>query len=334
MKQFFYLGFLASWIAGVAVAIFLIVATAGLDNWTSSRSSWAAWILKQKQELIRQPSDRRLIVISGSNGLFGIDADQLEKETSYRAINAATHAGLPWKLNILTSANLARSGDIVLMPLEYASYYRDEPLNSLAVEVAHQIGLRYFLTLSMAQKLTYIRLLTPDFIQQQIQQWISPKVATERYQRISKLGYWKFGLSQRGDVDLTNAEPELERVISSEESRRRLQIYPDKVDEKGRELCRNIESLTERGVRVIGTPDNVYMLEMATRDARHATLIKAQALFKRCGGEWLDVPSEGLQPIDHMLDSVFHLNNKGRQSRTQELAVALCAQALACSPGK
>lgn len=320
----------------LAMILIVIFATAGLDNWMGKQdASWAAWMFKQKQKMISQPGDRRLIIVAGSNGLFGINAAQLERETSYRAINAATHAGLSLKFTALTLLNLTRPGDIVLMPLEYDTYYRSDPLDSFVVQVAHRVGIQLFLALNLNQKLNYIRLLPPVFIMEQLEQSISPKVASRRFQRMSNLGYWKFGLGDQGDVDLTSAKPKPQAVLKADKVYQRLPIRADQVDEESQELCGAIQSLTGRGVRVIGTPENVYMSEMATIDSRHAVLAKAKALFKRCGGEWLDVPSEGLQSIDHMLDTVFHLNEEGRRLRTQELASALCARALVCpSPPK
>ena len=79
-----------------------------------------------KDVLAQRLSDKknRLIVISGSNGLYGINNTILEQETGLPVINMATHAGLPLDYLMARSLKYVKSGDIVVLPLEFAYYGR------------------------------------------------------------------------------------------------------------------------------------------------------------------------------------------------------------------
>ncbi|MET0744173.1 MAG: hypothetical protein ABWY78_12445, partial [Microvirga sp.] len=201
-KVLFYSGFLSGLLAVSLLIGVVLVGSAGLDNWLASRDArWTAWIVKRKQAMIREPGSGRLIVVAGSNGLFGISAADLGKATGRTVFNAATHASLGYPFIDVNLLSLARRGDIVLMPLENGLYTRNPELTDFVVATAHQVGLTYFLNLGPTGMLEYVRLLRPGFIWDQYRQFLSPEASRKTYDRVSRQGYWRLGLSPDGDVD-------------------------------------------------------------------------------------------------------------------------------------
>lgn len=89
---------------------------------------WLDSLYEIKDYINAKSSDKqRLIIISGSNSLFGFDSSLIAKHTKYQPINYATHAGLPINYHIDKIIANAKSGDIIAMPLEFEYYTRDKP---------------------------------------------------------------------------------------------------------------------------------------------------------------------------------------------------------------
>ncbi len=207
-----------------------------------------------------------------------------------------------------------------MLPLEYFIYGEPDTLNQLTVEVAHQEGMAFFRSLPLALKLEYLRSLQFGFLLGQIK---------ELYGRVLPLptnGYWRFSLTEAGDLDLTEAAPSPEHVRDRGKS---ITSINTTIGRRFRALlCQTLRQLKDKGVRAIGTPDNVYLSnEKAIRDHR-ILMLRASEAFRSCGGEWLPVEDDGLQPLEAMLDTEFHPNRKGRPERTRILAQALCGAIL------
>jgi hypothetical protein len=146
---------------------------------------------------------------------------------------------------------------------------------------------------------------------------------------LPRQGYWRFGVDDHGDLDLSDARPAPATV---QDSARTTSMGRTVSPPMRLVLCASIRSLAGRGVRVIGTPDNIYLMDQANIRNRQNLLKRAKGLFASCGGEWVDVPGGGLQPLERMYDTIFHPTAEGRRLRTDELARALCAGPIACQP--
>ena len=75
---------------------------------------------------------QRLIIISGSNSLFGFDSSLIAKYTKYQPINYATHAGLPINYHIDKIITNAKRGDIIVLPLEFQYYTKNSPNDDIS----------------------------------------------------------------------------------------------------------------------------------------------------------------------------------------------------------
>jgi len=77
--------------------------------------------------LASQGSGQRVLILGGSNALFGIDSGLVEKQIGVRTINLAIHGGLSLPYMFEYIKPVLRPRDVVVMPLEieyYASAYR------------------------------------------------------------------------------------------------------------------------------------------------------------------------------------------------------------------
>lgn len=89
--------------------------------------SWINEVYKYKEfDLHEGDSEKdRLLIVSGSNSLFGINTDELRKLTGMPVHNLAAHAALDLDFHYYKLEQILRHGDIVVMPLELPVYFRD-----------------------------------------------------------------------------------------------------------------------------------------------------------------------------------------------------------------
>ncbi|MGQ0684164.1 hypothetical protein [Bradyrhizobium sp.] len=87
---------------------------------------WLFDVYSIKEHRARQSASPKLVIASGSNALFGMDSELLERLLGKPVVNMAGHAGLPIDFHAEKALTIAAAGDTVVMPLEFG-YYASEP---------------------------------------------------------------------------------------------------------------------------------------------------------------------------------------------------------------
>jgi hypothetical protein len=90
-----------------------------------STQDWVDLMFSQKEKMAlaaSPPNRQRILIVSGSNGLFGLSAKTISQATGLKTINLGSHAGLGGAYILSRSEQLIRKGDIILLPLEYDFY--------------------------------------------------------------------------------------------------------------------------------------------------------------------------------------------------------------------
>jgi hypothetical protein len=87
---------------------------------------WLVEAIMIKDARAKAIKGRKVIIIAGSNALFGVDSENLERLIGIPVVNFATHAGLSLDFHISIALKYAARGDIVLMPMEF-DYYSYQP---------------------------------------------------------------------------------------------------------------------------------------------------------------------------------------------------------------
>jgi hypothetical protein len=89
-----------------------------------SDEDWIHSILlkKEAKSLAISNSKRRVLIVSGSNGLFGMSAKLIESSVKIPTVNLSTHAGLGGEYILTKVKPLLNENDVVILPLEYSFY--------------------------------------------------------------------------------------------------------------------------------------------------------------------------------------------------------------------
>ena len=101
----------------------LVSGRAGIDNLDKK-------VIDFKLDALRKASPNRIIIISGSNGWYSIDSDQIAAAFHRPVINLAVHFGL-FQYMLEQAVPLVHEGDIVLMPIEYEHYLQPQSMGEM-----------------------------------------------------------------------------------------------------------------------------------------------------------------------------------------------------------
>ncbi|GEM_PF-1594257 len=106
--------------AGYVCAYYMQIGKPVIAEW------WLKNTLEKKELISESTTGPRIVIISGSNSLFGISGDVMERKTGMKVVNLALHANLDIDYLVYVLRRNIKKGDIVIAPLEYEYYRRDE----------------------------------------------------------------------------------------------------------------------------------------------------------------------------------------------------------------
>ncbi|MBX9709882.1 MAG: hypothetical protein K2X60_02505 [Xanthobacteraceae bacterium] len=93
-----------------------------LGRYDNRAENWVLRAYLVKEHHAEQSPAPRILIVSGSNSLFGIDSETLEALLHKPVVNLATHGSLGLDFHLKFALKQAQAGDLVIVPLEYAYY--------------------------------------------------------------------------------------------------------------------------------------------------------------------------------------------------------------------
>ncbi|WP_193092497.1 hypothetical protein [Halomonas colorata] len=98
---------------------------------------WIAEAITYKQEAASALPSPKIVVVSGSGAMFGINSGELEAAYHLPAVNLGVNAGISLPVILHEAVPVIKPGDLVLLPLEYPLYNREETISSSLVHWAN-----------------------------------------------------------------------------------------------------------------------------------------------------------------------------------------------------
>lgn len=143
----FFISIIISFILSLPIAILLCIKYPRYipaDYWVKD----AILIKEHYAKTIKEP---KIIIISGSNSLFGICTPLLKEKTNHEIVNLGLHAGLPMEIFFALIKRNANPNDIILMPLELDYYNRKNEITNWQVTSLTTWGTEFIKEFSKTQ---------------------------------------------------------------------------------------------------------------------------------------------------------------------------------------
>ena len=290
---------------------------------------WVRDELMFKQSLANQAGDgRRILILSGSSGLFGVDPALIEHLTGLKTINLSTHAGLPLNFQLDYADKIVRAGDLIILPLEY-EYYPQPPAETSTWwdQMALAAFPAVFRELTMIDRLKALLRMKPQIL------WDGAYVSARRLVQPSFmaqrdlagleviLSKWRdaphSGATQYG-VEGTNERGDIERNCESRNARWRYPIATSSysINPEVIEILKHYAAgWKERGVRAYVSFPPVS-IDVLAAPHFHENTEKLIRLLDAAGVVTIGKPNDFVFSRKAFFDTPYHLNCNSRIERT------------------
>lgn len=301
---------------------------------------WVRELIVVKRRLAASILSPRIIFLGGSSTLFGINAREVEAETGLPAMNMGLHAALPLERVLSIGDEVVRSGDVLVLSLEYNFYAcgrgawnRWQVGNALAWDRSYfgslPFGDRIKATFSGGDPLLMITILVsklgsiavPKYYADRIMALAPDEVIWARYRsdglRTRKFAYSAYNIDDRGDM-LGNDKAMFSAsgVPVTEPS----DVCPDVLSV----LSSFVARLKERGVQVI-VSHTPYLTEGTPIHGWRESEAHFLRDISSIGVKVLDRREELFLPRAYFFNTSLHLNAIGRRVWTKAVIADLRA---------
>ena len=117
---------------------------------------WVRDMYWVKDSIAEKIHTKKIIIIGGSNALFGISGELLEKKLNLPMVNLAGHGGLDIDFYRFKIDQFVGPGDLVIIPLEAEYYSRNKGYSEWFLNNIMAWGKNYFLSLGFLEKIRAI----------------------------------------------------------------------------------------------------------------------------------------------------------------------------------
>lgn len=313
--------YLLSILAGTALAL---AAYLGLFLLSLGKPATESTILllskyRFKEAIARSVPSPRILIVSGSNGLYGINALSLEKAMGIPAVNFATQVQVSLDYLLDKAKQNLRPGDIVLLPLEFEFYWRQDETTAVFSDYVLGGDPAYFHSLPWQERLRITASASlADIIRRII---LGPRNLRETDKMVSDM---EKHMSDRGDLTGHRKSAQTPAQLAEvRASKPKITAFRWRRMQRP-EFWRQMEAFgkwcREHDVLCIATfPSTIHFKEYETKESR-ATVDSMIAAYSERGIAVLGTPYDFMMSEENFHDSGYHLNLEASLIRTQRIA--------------
>lgn len=310
MKRFWFGAALAAlfWVGGWML---------GIEQQLNVGTPGSRWVFDAYQHKIAAADKTpgpRVLVVAGSNALFGIDSGQLEAFWNRPVINLGVNAGLGLPYILDLSERVARAGDVILMPMEYALYLDDGAANAQIIDYVIGRDADYWHRLSFFRRLALAFGMTPERWLQGFQHL--PDVA------VTSGIYGAHHLDARGDQTHSTAADRTAADSAAVSASKSWHYGARAAQEKGGWglVAAYAKWAQKKGVCVIAAPTVLMHHDQYQQDPQEAAFYASlPERIASLGIPYVGSPKDFMYPADWLFNTDHHLQDWARVQHTARL---------------
>ncbi len=307
----------ARYFAILAAVFAALLALAAADAWvqigmpTRNGLYTCAYIHAKIARGLVVPSPK-LVIVSGSNALAGIDTQALGKALSVRAFNFGLAASFGPGFQSFEAAKILKPGDAALLPFEYLAYDYEKPRDSL-VDAVYTCGTDYLRSLPLQEKLFFVLAARPQRIVDSALFLARPRASADII-ALAAADVGPFGQRPQGDF------PAHAVAIEAGSANQPLAIHMDDRSPGAAAIAGFVAWAHAHRVVVLATWPNTLDLPQYRGSPAFARI---RDFYRSLGVDVVGTPEDAMLPASLMGDTVYHPNRTGMAIRTARLVAAL-----------
>lgn len=284
----------------------------------TEHSRWHAEIIARKHAIAEATQGPRLVILSGSSGLFGLRAETIERETGMRTVNFGISALLGLDYMIRTGMKVVRPGDTVLFTPEYITLlergrFREDFIDYV---LAREPG--YLANLTFVERVRLFFAVPLRRLVQGVQARIVPERVVPQY-------YDAKTLNAHGDETNNRRETVTPRVRAFLRQKRPEPHWTlHDPDDPAWQRIRDFAAWAkENRVRLLVSYPNYLRFDVYFTEPEKRFFDAVVAFHASLGVPVLGTPEEFMQGPDFFFDLVYHLNDDGAAIATRRMIAHL-----------
>ncbi len=295
-------------------------------------------LFTSKSHIANSLKTPKLVVVAGSNALYGISCKTLHEETSMPCVNGGTGAGVGVDYVLYRARSWLKPRDIVLLPLEYEFYKDDGTPSNLLVNYVFSRDPKYLLSVDIITQIRLIGGISFERLKQGVVAKLNPTQPRETDKRYKNVPQY---LNEYGDR-IDNQEGELSednlkyfKSFLETDIHKRIKLIDDELKKNYnsgflqttygiKSINKFVEWCKINNIQVIATWPNTLWFDGYKEPQQQNFFQSIEKFYKS-----ISVPILG-KPEDFMysdrsifFDTIYHLNDKGVRYRNQQLLTLL-----------
>jgi hypothetical protein len=305
------------WIITIALCfpVYGITAAMWVTYDAKPEPAWINSMIHQKDVMLdrRAKKGHRLIIVGGSNALFGIDGELIERKLHVPTVNYGLHAGLPFRYMLHRVSKKMQPGDTVLLDPEYDLWADGTRyLPGAPFEYIFTYDKRYLLDMPLPKAASMIASIP-------LADWKFEKRGHHEFENLqATAGYNVGSMSRSGDIRVeVGYHPQIVTQYP----------FPWDHDAGGLVALRAFGAEAKaKGVRVLLTWPNYArpVPDIPPQEKVPPDWFSRQLVED--GVTVLNKPTDTSFPNEWFMDSYYHVNQCCRRVRTEELIALLRPQ--------
>lgn len=289
----------------------------GTENTGSYDLEWVAKYQQIKRKNSQAISTPKIMIISGSNSHFGISAKQINQELEIPTINMALHGGITLDYILNEAKQYANAGDIILLALEYEYYSYNGKPNETYLQYVSSYDPEYFKSQSITKQFSDAFY----FGWKKILKGILLKIKgdSSNKNKVTEGCYSGITINQWGD-ETCNEKSAMNKKHFDVINKLGPLPFSFLENSDNLELLKEFNQYCKKNnITLFATFPNTIYFDQYRQAHYQESLKKITRFYKENNITVLGNPYQFMYEKKMFFDTSYHVNNVGRDLRTQKL---------------
>jgi hypothetical protein len=266
---------------------------------------------KIKSAIANSIKTSKIVVVSGSNALFGISCQMIQEESGVPCVNGGTHGGLDIEYILNRSRSWIKPEDTVLLSIEYDLYEHDSTPRNILVDYVVARDPKYLFNVDLITQVPFLSGISFDRVIEGILNKSNPP-------KPKQTGYQAKTLNQYGDetnnrkADMTEKQLKMNADLRPQKNAIKSTYGMEKINEFVK-WCK-----TNR-IQVIAIWPSTVWYDLYKETSQQDFFQSLEDFYKNLKVPILGKPRDFMYDKSMFYDTNYHLNDIGMRYRTKQL---------------
>jgi len=253
----------------------------------------------------------KLLLVSGSNTLYGISCQMIQEETGVPCINTALTQELGLDYILTHARTFAKAGDTILMPLEYQLYTSDGKPSDLLIDYVFAYAPDY---LKSTKLLSQIRLVGGISFERLTQGMVA------KFKPLQLKNTDKSRINQNGDVTDNGKDKMAEDQYNAMAAWNPFNLGSYKITNYSKkEILKFIYWCKKNNINIVSTWPSTVSFDAYQQPKSQDFFQSIEDFYQSIHVPVIGTPRDFLYDKSLFFNSTYHLNDVGRCQRTRQI---------------